>query len=127
MGLLGFYLVIYGIPALIASIPGLAVLGRKRWWLGWLLVAGAVVVTIPVAIIADRLHTRALTQAGHIADDWVSFVVRPFIYGVLYFFAASVVWGFVPAKRSKEASPSSKVQPWVEEMRNGLTKREPPS
>lgn len=102
MGLVLLLLAVYGIPAFIASVPGLWVLSGKRWLLGWSLVVGAIVVTIPGAIIADRMHTRALTEAGYVADDWPVMLVRPFFFGVLYFLVASVVCVLVPAKRSGE-------------------------
>lgn len=90
MGLLLSYLVVHGVPAGIASIPGRFALGRKRWVLGWLLVAGAIAVSFPVAIIADRMHTRALTEAGHIAGDWPVMIARPFVYGVLYLLVTGI-------------------------------------
>lgn len=91
MTMLVLYLFMYGIPAFIASIPGLWALGHQRRLLGWLVIAGAVVVTIPVAIIADRMRTRALSEAGFVADDWPVTLVTPFFFGVLYFVAAAVV------------------------------------
>ena len=91
MDLLVFSLFIYGLPASIASIPGLWALGRQRRMLGWLLIAGAVVVTIPVAIIADRMRTRALLEEGFTPDDWPVSLALPFVFGLLYILAASIV------------------------------------
>lgn len=86
-----FYLFVHGIPALIAAIPGFWALGDKRPLLGWLVIAGAFAVTIPFAIISDRMRTRAMTEAGLIADDWPVMLVTPFFFGVLYLIAAAIV------------------------------------
>jgi hypothetical protein len=91
MGLIGLYAVMYGFPALIASVPGWWALADQRRLLGWLVIAGAVVVTIPLAILADRARTRAQLEAGHIPDDWAVSLVLPFFLGVLYLLAATIV------------------------------------
>lgn len=91
MGLVSLYVVIYGIPAFIASIPGLWALANQRRLLGSLVIVGAVVVTIPLAILADRARTRAQLEAGHIPDDWAVSLALPFFLGVSYFLAATIV------------------------------------
>ncbi|OQW61139.1 MAG: hypothetical protein A4S17_01935 [Proteobacteria bacterium HN_bin10] len=91
MGLVGLYVVIYGIPAFVASVPGLFALANQRRLLGWSVIAGAVVVTIPLAILADRARTRAHLEAGHIPDDYPVSLVLPFFLGVLYLLAATIV------------------------------------
>jgi len=80
----------YGIPAFIASVPGLFALASHRRLLGWIVIVGAVVVTIPLAILADRARVDAQLEAGHIPDDWAVTLVLPFFLGVLYFVAATI-------------------------------------
>jgi len=93
----GLTILIYGLPAFFASMPGLWALATQRKILGWILIAGAVAVTIPFALFLDRTRTMAMTEDGLVADDWaVSFVLPPLL-GLLYLIVATivcVVWAF---------------------------------
>lgn len=91
MGLVVLYVAIYGFPAFIASVPGLWALADQRRLLGWLVIAGAIIVTIPLAILADKTRTRAHLEAGHIPDDYAVSLALPIFLGVLYFLAATIV------------------------------------
>ncbi len=90
MGLIVLYVAMYGFPAVIASVPGLVALANQRRLLGWMVIVGAIVVTIPLAILADRMRVDAQLEAGHIPDDWAVTLVLPTFLGVLYFLAATI-------------------------------------
>lgn len=90
------YLAINGLPALIASIPGFWLLSRRRWALGVLQIMGAIVVTFPLAIMADRARTRELSDAGVIVDD-LSFLLRPWLYGIAYFVVTAFLIALITA------------------------------
>jgi len=90
MGLIVLYVAMYGFPAFIASVPGLFALANRRRLLGWMVVLGAIVVAIPLAILADRMRVDAQLEAGHIPDDWAVTLVLPFFLGVVYFLAATI-------------------------------------
>jgi hypothetical protein len=98
-------LLIYGVPAFIASIPGLVALGHQRRLLGWLMIAGAVVVTIPVAIFLDRWSTRAMAEDG-VIDNWAASLLLPFFLGVLYLLAATIGYAVCALLTKRRVRPS---------------------
>lgn len=84
-----FLPVLFGLPLLLAVAPGFVALARRRWVLGVALVLGAIV-AIFLPEYLDSLRIKQLLAQGVVADDLV-FLFLPWIYGIPYALAATIV------------------------------------
>jgi hypothetical protein len=82
------WLVIYGLPLMLASLPGLLAIGERRI-LGVVLLAGALAAVIGLPVWQNSA-TRAALERGEIRDD-IAFLFLPAVFGAAYLLLASLV------------------------------------
>ena len=83
------------VPLILASAPGCLLLLSRRWISGAVLLLGALIaITLP--LYWDRLDAERLAARGVIVDS-PAFLFEPWIYGIPYTVAASLVATVVTA------------------------------
>jgi hypothetical protein len=83
------WLVVYGLPLVIAASPSLLALGGQRRVLGVMLLAGAGAAVIGLPLW-QHFATQAALERGEIRDD-IAFLFLPAVYGVMYALLAGLM------------------------------------
>ncbi|MEQ1819314.1 MAG: hypothetical protein ABL871_11960 [Terricaulis sp.] len=89
--LIPFWLAVYGVPLLVATMPSWVALGNRRRNLGIALLIGAVL-AIVVPVYLDHLALVEAVEREQIRDD-IAFLFIPAFFGTAYAIVAGAVLG----------------------------------
>lgn len=91
VSILMLWLVVYGLPLVLAVMPGLFALGGQRRILGMMLLVGAVAAVIGLPLL-QHFGTQAALKRGEIRDD-IAFLFLPTVFAVAYALMGWLVLG----------------------------------